>query len=164
MGIPLTIFSLYRLDGDGGACSHPLLLRVRQAGFSNADAGEEDHAIRSAEERRRALIDAYRTGVLAAECDASHAVRLVGELQARPAGDVLDEGRGGSHVDVWVAQTRYGAPWVVLGTGEDEAAFWRAVREDDDLAALGPVAPAERLRAYFLTDEGLGPGDAEMVP
>jgi hypothetical protein len=154
MGIPLTIFSLYRLDGDGGACSHPLLLRVRQPGFSNADAGEEDHAIRAAEERRRALVDAYRAGVLVAECSADHAIRLAGELQASPVGEELtDEGRGGSHVDVWVAQTRYGAPWMVLGTAEDEAAFWRAVREDDDLAALGPVAPAERLRAYFLTDE-----------
>ena len=54
MGIPLTIFSLYRLDGDGGACPHHLLLRVRQAGFSNADEGEYAHAAAAAEQARRA--------------------------------------------------------------------------------------------------------------
>ena len=161
MGIPLTVFSLYQLQGADG-CAHPLLLRVRQAGYSNADQGEYDHVVRAADATRAALIRRYESGVLAAECPGPHVAHLAGELQAHPVGDALDEGPGGREVELWVAQTRYGAPWVVLGTAKDEAAVWRAVREDDDLAALGPVEPASRQRAYFLTDDAGGSADGEM--
>ena len=51
-----------------------------------------------------------------------------------------------------MAQTRFGAPWVVLGTAKSEPAFWRAVAEEDDLAGLGPLRPATRARAFFLAD------------
>jgi len=144
MGIPLTIFSLFRLEGGGERRSDHLLLRVHQPGFSNADVGEENTAIDAAEARRRALIAAYAPGA---------AAELVGELQAHPVGELLDDGPGGVEVDLWVARTRYGAPWVVLGTAADEEAFWRGVEEDDDLLDLGPMRPAERLRAYFLADD-----------
>lgn len=157
MGIPLTVFSLYRLDGDGEACPHHLLVRVEQPGFSNADAAEYDRAVQAAEDRRRALIERYRTRVLARQCPAAHTPHLAGELQAWPAGDVLADGPGGVYVDLWIAQTRFGAPWVVLGTAESEAAFWREVDEDDDLAGLGPMRPAARQRTFFLTDAD-GPG------
>ena len=152
MGIPLTIFSLYRLDGGDDACPRHLLLRVPQPGFSNADAGEYDAAVAAAEARRRALIDAYAAGVLAKGCAVPHAAHLVGELQSWPVGEALRDGSGGVDVELWVAQTRFGSPWVVLGTADDEAAFWREVEGDDDLAGLGPIRPAERLRAHFLAD------------
>jgi hypothetical protein len=42
---------------------------------------------------------------------------------------------------------------VVLGTADDEDAFWRAVAEDDDLSGLGAIRPVERLRAYLLVDD-----------
>lgn len=148
MGIPLTVFSLYRLDGDG--CSHHLLVRVRQPGFSNADAGAYDHAVQVAEARRSALVGIYRTDILPRECTAPHRARLVSEMQAAPVGDELDEASAGAAVGLWVAQTGYGAPWVVMGTAESEAAFWRAVEEDDDLSGLRPLRPAVRLRAFFL--------------
>jgi hypothetical protein len=153
MGIPLSLFSLYRLDGAGAACSHHLLLRVHQPGFSNADAAEYDAAVDVAEARRRALLDAHLAGPLAKRCPAAHAPHLVGELQSAPAGGALGDGPGGIDVELWVAQTRFGAPWVVLGTAEDEEAFWRAIDEDDDLSSLGAIRPAERLHAFFLADD-----------
>jgi len=116
MGIPLTIFSLYRLDGEGEACPHHLLLRVPQPGFSNADAGEYDAAVEAAESRRRALIGAYTAGALARECAVPHAVHLVGELQSYPVGEALIDGPGGVDVELWVARTRFGAP---LGRARD---------------------------------------------
>jgi len=146
MGIPLTIFSLYRLDGGGAAPPRHLLLRVRQAGFRNADASEYDFAFDGAEDRRQALLAAYSPA-------APVTARLVGELQSRPVGDTLGDGPGGVEVELWVAQTRYGPPWVVLGTAKDEKAFWRAVAQDEELSGLGPVRPAERLRARFLADD-----------
>jgi hypothetical protein len=150
MGIPLTVFTLYRLEGDG--CAHHLLLRVRQQAFSNADAGDYDRVVEAAEARRDALLRRYQSDLLPKECAAAHAVRLIGEMQAWPAGEVLSEGAGGDKVEVWVAQTRYGAPWVVMGTAESEAAFWRAVDEDDELAGLGALRPAVLQRAFFLAD------------
>jgi len=152
MGIPLTVFSLYRLDGEGDACPHYLLLRVHQPEFGNADAASYDRAVDAAEAKRRALLGLH-AGMLAKECAVSHAATLVGELQSLPVGEALVDGPGGGDVELWVAQTRFGAPWVVLGTAESEDAFWRAVEEDGDLSGLGPIRPAERLRAFFLADQ-----------
>jgi hypothetical protein len=151
MGIPLTIFTLHRLEGDG--CAHHLLLRVRQPGFANADAGAYDRAVDVADARRADLIRRYQSDLLPARCAAAHQVRLIGELQAPPVGDALNQGAGGGEVELWIAQTRYGAPWVVMGTAENEAAFWAAVDADDDLAGLGPIRPAVRLPAFFLAQD-----------
>ena len=80
------------------------------------------------------------------------AVNLVGELQTYPTGDELSEGRGGFHVDLWVAETRFGHPWVVLGTASNEEEFWREVGRDENLSSLGGRAPAKKHREYFLTE------------
>jgi hypothetical protein len=146
MGIPLNIFSLYRVDGEGRKGPRHVLLRVRQSGFRNADASEYDFAFLDAEEKRRVLLDAH-LGESAARA------RLVGELQSYPAGDELNDGPGGGEMELWVAQTRYGAPWVVLGTAASEAAFWSAVDADDDLSNLGAVRPAKRVRVQFFAEE-----------
>ena len=152
MGIPLTIFSLYALENAGAGCRHQLLLRVEQPEFSNADAGDYDRACDVAEEKRRALTRSYEAGVLATACAASHAPRLIGELQSHPAGEELIDAPGGREVDVWVAETPFGHPWVVMGTAEDEDAFWREVEVDEDLAGLGPIRPAVKRRAFFLAE------------
>ena len=150
MGIPLDIFSLYRLSGEGANCRHHLLLRVGRPAFSNADERDYTRATEAADEKARALLEQYEAEVLAAECAGRHAAELAGELQSRPVGDELGEGRGGRYVELWVAGTRFGRPWVVMGTAGTEAEFWRAVEEDEDLSRLSPSPPAEKLRAYFL--------------
>jgi hypothetical protein len=147
MGIPLTIFSLFRVDGGDEPPRH-VLLRVRQSGYRNADASEYDAAFDEAEERRQVLLAAYVAAPRAA-------LQLVGELQFHPPGDVLSDAPAGGEVELWVAQTRYGPPWVVLGTAPSEKAFWRAVGEDHDLAGMGGVRPARRIRALLLTDDEL---------
>ena len=153
MGIPLDIFSLYRLRGEDAGCQHYLLLRVEQPAFNNADEGDYACAVDAADKKRAALIELYEAGPPADECAGPHVINLVGELQARPTGDELPEGRGGIYVDLWVAETRYGHPWVVLGTAEDEEEFWREVEQDEDLSSLGARKPAKRQRAYFLTEK-----------
>lgn len=152
MGVPLDIFSLYRLWDEGAGCNHYLLLRVGQPAFSNADQGEYDYAVEVADRKRSALIESYESEGLAAECAGHHAVNLIGELQASPAGGELSEGDGGFHVDLWVAQTRFGHPWVVMGTAESEEAFWREVGQDEELAGLGASRPARKERVFFLAE------------
>jgi hypothetical protein len=159
MGIPLDIFSLHRLQGEGASCQHYLLLRVGRPAFSNADEGEYDYACEVADKKRRALIEVYEAGVLAEECAGPHAVSLVGELQAHPTGDKLYEECGGFQLDLWVAETRFGHPWVVLGTAESEEEFWREVGQDEDLSSLGASRPARKQRAFFLTEEVSATGE-----
>lgn len=151
MGIPLDVFSLHQLRGPG--CLHYLLLRVGRPAFNNADEGDYARAVGAADEKQGALIEAFEEELLAGGCAARHAVSLAGELQARPVGDELAEGGGGTYVGLWVAETRFGHPWVVLGTSESEEEFWRGVGSDEELSGLGAGAPARRLRAYFLTDK-----------
>lgn len=154
MGIPLDIFSLHRLWNEDADCQHHLLLKVERPGFNNADEGDYSCAVDAADKKRSALIEAYEAEVLAGECAGKHTVNLVGELQASPSGGELFEGCGGFYVDLWVAETRFGYPWVVLGTGENEEEFWRGVEQDETLSSLGATMPAKKLRAYFLTEEG----------
>ena len=154
MGIPLNVFSIHRLRSEDAGCQHYLLLRVGQAAYSNADQGEYDYAVEVTERRRSALIEAYESGVLAGRCAVSHEVNLVGELQAYPAGGELFAGCGGFHIDLWVAETRFGHPWVVMGAAEDEERFWREVERDENLSSLGASGPARQERVFFLAERG----------
>lgn len=154
MGIPLDIFSLHRFASEGANCEHHLLLKVGRPGFSNADEGEYACAVAAADEKRDALIELFKAEVLAGLCPGRHAVSLAGELQAYPVGDVLFDECGGFYVDLWVAETRFGHPWVVMGTAGDEEEFWREVEQDEDLSSLGPRRPPRKRRAYFLTEKG----------
>lgn len=158
MGIPLDVFSLHQLRGEEAGCRHYLLLRVGRPAFNNADEGDYARAVRAADDKRDAFVEAFEKGVLAGECAGRHAVSLAGELQARPVGDELSEGGGGCYVELWVAETRFGHPWVVLGTAASEGEFWREVGRDEDLLSLGATAPAKRRRAYFLAEEGRATG------
>lgn len=152
MGTPLDVFSLYQLQSEDANCQHYLLLRVEQPAFSNADEGDYAHAVDVANQMRSALIETYKATILADKCPTQHRVNLVGELQAHPTGEELYEERGGCYIDLWLAETRFGHPWVVLGTAENEAEFRSAVKQDEELSRLGAQMPATRLRAYFLTD------------
>jgi hypothetical protein len=156
MSIPLQIFSLYclqNLQPERANCQHFLLLRVEQSGFHNADQGEYDAVVAIADQKRNALIAKYTAEVLAPACAVAHEINLVGELQGYPpGGDELLSESGGFYLDVWIAETRFGYPWVVMGTAVDELAFWHDVEQDEDLAGLGAIRPARKQRTFFLTE------------
>lgn len=158
MGIPLDIFTLHQLQNDDANCQHYLLLRVAQPAFNNADEGDYAHAVEAADEIRRGLIEVFEAKMLADECAGKHIVNLTGELQAYPTGDKLRDEHGGFYVDLWIAETRFGHPWVVLGTADNEEEFWREVEQDEDLSSLGARLPAKKQRAYFLTEKSNAAG------
>lgn len=152
MGIPLEILSLYQFQNEGTHCHHYLLLKVEQPEFSNADEGEYGDAIAIADQKRRTLIEVYQTEILANECAEPHEVSLIGELQAYPVGDELFKEHGGFYIDLWVAKTRFGFPWVVMGIAEDEETFWREVEQNENLSSLGASRPASKKQVFFLTE------------
>lgn len=155
MGIPLEIFSLYQLQNPDAHCQHYLLLKVRQAEFNNADQGEYDFVAQMADAKRNTLLELYITKILADECANHHEISLLGELQNAPIGDELYQEVGKLYVDLWVATTRFGHPWVVMGTAANEAAFWRAIAQDEELAHLGASSPAKQYRAFLVTENDL---------
>jgi hypothetical protein len=152
MGIPFDIFSLYRLHSGRDNGMRHLLLRVGQPEFSNADQTSHDRAVDIAEAKQRELIEIFKREMLDEEDSGLVTATLIGELQSSPVGDELLAEHGRCHVDLWIAETRYGSPWVVMGTAESEDIFWREVEENEDLRSLGPIRPASHLQAFFMTE------------
>lgn len=152
MGIPLDIFDLYGLQKEDRSCLHYLLLRVERAGFNNADEGEYDRVVEAADSKKKALIERYIAEILAHDCAGSHAVTLLGAMETSPVGEALCQQGGGFYVDLWIAETKFGYPWVVMGTAETAAAFWQGVEQSQDLSRLGAIEPVSQQRVFFLTD------------
>lgn len=155
MGVPIEVYELHRYEAAAG-CRHDLLLRAARPGWSNADQAAQDAADAFVDSALRHLRGWWERHRLPVDCPRPHTARRLGVLHEVPVGDALCE-PGLRSVDIWVAPTGYGAPWVVLGTAPTEDDFWREVG-DSDLAALRPRRPAEPCRAYFLTDQD-GRGD-----
>ncbi|MFF1495326.1 hypothetical protein [Streptomyces sp. NPDC058304] len=148
MSAPIKIFRLFSYQ----PCGHELLVRVVRPAASNADQGALDAAdgvADSATEHLRAWWEQWR---LQPECPHQHTSSLAAEMQEEPVGEDLF-GSGRRHLAVWAARTKYGAPWMVLGTATAEAEFWQQVQDDYALLSLGPLAPAELHHVHFLTDE-----------
>ncbi|GAA3268269.1 hypothetical protein [Streptomyces lavendulae] len=157
MGSQTDIFRLFGYR----PCGHDLLVRVVRPAAANAGQGALDAADAAADAATRRLTARWEQGHLRSGCPHPHTPSLVAEMQEAPVGEEL-YGPGGRRLGVWVARTEYGAPWTVLGTAPTEAEFWEEVRDDPDLLGLGPLAPAELRRVYFVTD-GDGPDPSGPV-
>ncbi|MGW7436190.1 hypothetical protein [Streptomyces sp. NPDC054849] len=148
MGAPIKIFRLFSYR----PCGHDLLVRVVRPAAPNADQGALDASDDVADSATEQLRTWWEQWHLRPACPHRHTAALVGELQEEPVGEDLF-GSGPRRLGVWVASTKYGAPWVVLGTAPTEEQFWHQVRADSGLHGLGPLAPAELRHVSFLTDE-----------
>ncbi|MGB7343521.1 MAG: hypothetical protein WBD20_04875 [Pirellulaceae bacterium] len=147
MGSRLHIFSLYKHSSQAA-----LLLRVERRESSNADEADCSSAIEEAYDCRERLL-AHTTSAL--NLDTNIAPELVGEYQNFPVGDLLYEAPDGAAFDIWVAPTRYGHPWVILGTATDEQSFWAEVADDSDLESFGATPPAQKMTVQFFTERVL---------
>ncbi|GAA0290166.1 hypothetical protein GCM10010302_30850 [Streptomyces polychromogenes] len=147
MGSPITIFRLFRHE----PCGRELLVRVERPAASNADQGALDAADRIADVAAERLRAWWQQRHLRPVCAHPHTSGVIAEMQEDPVGPDLF-GDGHRTLALWVAQTKYGAPWAVFGTAASEAEFWQQVRLDDCLLGLGPLAPGELHHVDFLTD------------
>lgn len=146
MGIALDVYHLVRLEGPG--CAHHLLVQVVRPEYPNWSQSAEDAA--DAEQRRK--LEQVIPLAAATLCPDAHGVVVEGEFQGLPLGDMFYESTSRCWVDLWVAETRFGHPWIVLGVVPTEANFWSGVAEDPDIAFLEPHQPARRVRAYFVQE------------
>ncbi len=148
MGVPTDIYSLHEITLAGESIKRLLLTRVRRRGFANWNQVDEDHAGQRATEDEELLVRQFlaETSNLAVGYDC----RKIGELQCAPVGDILLDPGFQGEVQLWVASTSHGPPWVVLGTATSEKAFWEELYADDDLVNLEPLRPARRIRAHYL--------------
>ncbi|MFG2873723.1 hypothetical protein ACGFYU_01620 [Streptomyces sp. NPDC048337] len=159
MSAPINIFRLFNYR----PCGHELLVRVVRPAASNADQGALNAADDSADAATEVLRTTWERSRMRHECPHEHTSSLVAEMQADPVGEELF-GSGRRQLGVWAARTKYGAPWMVLGTASTEADFWEQVHDDPDLLTLGPQAPAELHHVCFLTDEDGPSGLSQPVP
>ncbi|MET9603772.1 hypothetical protein ABZZ17_01760 [Streptomyces sp. NPDC006512] len=148
MGAAIRIFRLFRYQ----PCGHELLVRVARPAAPNAAQGALDAADDEADSATERLRTRWEQRHLRSACPHRHTSSLVAEMQEEPVGEDLF-GPGGRLLGVWVAGTKYGAPWVVLGTAPTEDGFWHRVQDDPALLGLGPLAPAELHHVHFLTTE-----------
>ena len=51
-----------------------------------------------------------------------------------------------------MAETRFGHPWVMMGTAENEEECWHGTEQDEDLQCLDTSIPAIKKRLFFLTE------------
>ena len=159
VGAEIWIYSLIYFANAERMCEHHLLLKATRPSFSNANQRDEDRASDLADTERERLTERYRVGVLAERCGALHEHRLVGELQLSPIGEELYADEPVLDLAIWVADTKFGPPWVILGTAASEAAFWREVEEDDDVLALitlGPKKSARQIIVDFIPEFARG--------
>lgn len=152
MGAAIAVYHLVRYDGIDAACQHYLLLRVTQREFANWSETQHENAASEQFRKRDGLIAADQKGRLARECLHRHRVTQVGEFQGFPQGDALYALSGEIELDIWVAETRFGAPWILFGVAASEDEFWRDIAEDEDLIALGPKQPARLIHVHFVME------------
>jgi len=86
-------------------------------------------------------------------------------MQVFPIGDELLRDAYRNGLEVWVADTEYGPPWIAIGTARSEESFWLEVSEDDggdSVSVLNPIRPAPSLTVDFYPSEGRSGSDAPI--
>ena len=58
-----------------------------------------------------------------------------------------------SRVYHWIANTKYGSPWIVLGATPTEEEFWDNLQTNSLLENYAPQKPAQQMQVYFMTQE-----------
>ena len=149
------VFFLYELSQAEWETKE-LLLRVTKEVVSSSNSRGEDLAEICMERKRDALL----RQVLADNSFSRY--RLLGSFELSPEGDELYEEKGGFELALWYAQTAYGSPYIVLSQAETEEDFYHLLETDEDMYALNPIYPAERVQALFHTENDF-PLPAEQI-
>ncbi|MDJ0367237.1 hypothetical protein QMK33_18975 [Hymenobacter sp. H14-R3] len=134
----LTIYSIYKL----GLAERHYLLQTEQPEYANVSQSQEDTAVAAEQASRQRLLAQLLQALPLLErglCE------FVGQLQDLPVGEVLYTAPSYAELPVYYGYTRYGYPWVVLGTAASENAFLAEVEATEELVGLQPIGPLTKI-------------------
>ena len=153
MGIPTEIFSLFEVKLPPRPPAY-LLTRVRRREYANWNQADEDEAVTKAVNDESSMIAAWREPF--GEGPESPRVVKIGEMQAA-AGALAENPPIAGEIEIWVAESSFGPPWVIMDVAPTEEAFWDQVSANEDLTALRPRRPARLILARCLPQPNIGP-------
>jgi hypothetical protein len=139
----LPTYSIYKL----GRAERYYLLQTEQPGYSNVSQSQQDSAqIVEQESRRRLLTQLLQALPLEEQlfCE------FIGELQGWPVGDVLYTAPSHTELPIYYLPTRYGHPWIVLGSANSEEEFLAELEATEELVALQPIGPPIKILAILI--------------
>src|SRR5262245_34513025 len=137
------VYSLYQVQCSTRGPSM-LLVRVTRPAYRNASQAEEDWAYQQEDQQRARLLAAYQIKDHTS-CGANCTLTLRGICEGEPPGDILYEEHGRVTLALWVAATRFGPPWVLLGVAPTEDDFFTEVTTNSLYANYQPERPAQQV-------------------
>ncbi len=152
----LNVFFLYELGQPDIGESQNVLLRISKPYYSNCSQRQDELAEEILERKRNEMLRQVliRTN--------KNRYRLIGMFEGSPEGDILYEDNGTIDIELWVAKSGFGKPWIIMSQALDEENFFNIIKEDPDLGGMRPISPAFRVNALFLTENDFylnGAGD-----
>jgi hypothetical protein len=146
MGIELDVYYVYRVKTRNHG-EHYLCFTAHRRGYNNAKQQDADMAETQLDEHKeKRLQEALNLFALS---DHVLSAEMIGCSYTLPVGEELFDTSTVRMLDIWIAETEYRSPWVVLGTADTEDEFWREVNSDSELQGLKPKSPAKRLTVSF---------------
>ena len=142
----LSIYSLYKVPHE----SMYYLLRTERPGFSNASQDQEDLAHQIEENKRSYMLTCIGKNL---NLNDAKTFECIGELQGFPIGDALYADHGNTLLNIYILETAYGKPWIILGAANTAAEFLAELNEDEDLMGLKPIGQPQNIQARFFTEQ-----------
>lgn len=130
MGAKLTVFYWYQIKQKRAINEvKNILLRCVRPEFPNYSQALEDRANEKLEEQQAKLLKEYLEDCYAKRENPNIDVVCLGNMQVDTFGDDLfgDKKR---MIDIYVADTKYGHPWIVLGQADSKTDFIEKMNND----------------------------------
>lgn len=147
MGIESEIFYLYKITFDKNK-ETTVLIRCTREEFPNYNQAKEDQVNREVESKRDILLGNFINQRLGTNKENAK-VDFLGEMQADTFGDELYEIEN-KEFTIYVADTKYGFPWIAIGQADSKADFIKKMKDDEiydtELGILSLNPKTETLR------------------
>ena len=146
VAVPLAVYSLYKICTALNNSSEFLLIKAIKPAWSNAIESEGEKAEEILEKKRDRILKKFMSQSNYTDYE------FIGQFEGEPEGDIFYEDHGGVCIDFWMANSDFGSPWIIISQAESEEEFWRIVEGDIFLTNERPLRPAEKVKAFFITE------------
>ncbi len=81
---------------------------------------------------------------------------FLGEMQLCPIGEDLYSDHGNFDLKIFYMSTKFGHPWIILGTARSRKEFMTELENDDELQSLGPISSLKEVVATLIVEKDFG--------